>query len=130
MFKVSIFDFNCSLNIFVFNREDIVKKFEFNVFINNLRFAGSLWSTNLKCCFFSSMENSIFWSNSFWAFLTTSYNSDLTGVTNSAAAVGVGALKSETKSIKVVSVSCPIAEIIGILLSNTAFLKTQLIRKT
>ena len=42
-------------------------------------------------------------------------------MTNSAAAVGVGALKSETKSIKVVSVSCPIAEIMGILLSNTAF---------
>ena len=39
----------------------------------------------------------------------------LSGTANSAAADGVGALKSETKSHKVISVSCPIAEIIGIL---------------
>lgn len=36
-----------------------------------------------------------------------------------AAAVGVGTLRSDTKSIKVVSVSCPTAEIIGILLAKT-----------
>ena len=43
----------------------------------------------------------------------------LTGTAISAAAVGVGALKSETKSISVISVSWPIAEIIGIFDSKT-----------
>ena len=45
----------------------------------------------------------------------SSINSLFTGTLFSAAAVGVGALKSETKSIKVLSVSWPIAEITGIL---------------
>ena len=43
----------------------------------------------------------------------------LTGTAISAAAVGVGALKSATKSISVISVSWPIAEIIGIFDSKT-----------
>ena len=42
------------------------------------------------------------------------------GVANSAAAVGVGARLSDAKSIKVVSVSCPTAEIIGISLNAAA----------
>ena len=52
-------------------------------------------------------------------FLIFSINSNLTGVAFSAAAVGVDALKSDTKSIIVVSVSWPIAEIIGIFDSKT-----------
>ena len=47
-------------------------------------------------------------------------SSSLLGVHNSAAAVGVGALRSDTKSISVVSVSCPTADKTGILLANTA----------
>ena len=54
--------------------------------------------------------------NSFCKFL-------ISGTAISAAAVGVAALISATKSIKVKSVSCPIAEIIGFLESNT-FLTT------
>ena len=46
-------------------------------------------------------------------------NSSLTGTAFSAAAVGVGALKSDTKSINVVSVSWPTADITGILLLYT-----------
>ena len=46
-------------------------------------------------------------------------NSSLTGTDFSAAPVGVGALKSDTKSINVVSVSCPTAEMTGIELLNT-----------
>ena len=45
---------------------------------------------------------------------------DLSGVINSAVDVGVGALLSATKSIKVVSVSWPIADIIGIVELKTA----------
>ena len=37
----------------------------------------------------------------------------MSGTTTSAAAVGVGARRSATKSIRVVSVSCPTAEING-----------------
>ena len=48
-------------------------------------------------------------------------NSD--GYTSSAAALGVGALKSETKSQIVKSVSCPTADTIGILDSNIALAK-------
>ena len=47
-------------------------------------------------------------------------NSRRTGTAISAAAVGVGARASETKSIKVVSVSCPTAEISGMSLSEAA----------
>ena len=46
--------------------------------------------------------------------------SALTGTAYSAAAVGVGARKSEAKSISVVSVSCPTADINGISLSAAA----------
>ena len=53
-------------------------------------------------------------------FFTFPSNSSLSGTANSAAAVGVGALKSATKSINVVSVSCPMAEIMGILHLETA----------
>ena len=53
-----------------------------------------------------------------------------TGVAISAAAVGVGARRSETKSIRVVSVSCPTAEIRGMALAaatraNASSLKGQ-----
>ena len=55
-------------------------------------------------------------------FFVTSY---ISGTANSAAADGVGALKSATKSDIVKSVSCPTAEIIGIsdsyMLSATTF---------
>ena len=44
----------------------------------------------------------------------------LFGVANSAAAVGVGALRSDTKSAIVKSVSCPTALIIGIFELNIA----------
>ena len=43
-----------------------------------------------------------------------------TGTASSAAAVGVGARLSETKSISVVSVSCPTAEISGMSLAAAA----------
>ena len=56
------------------------------------------------------MELLIFFSR----FLKLFFKSSKTGVANSAPAVGVGALTSATKSIKVKSVSCPTAEIIGI----------------
>lgn len=42
------------------------------------------------------------------------------GYTSSAAALGVGALKSETKSQIVKSVSCPTADTIGIFEANIA----------
>ncbi|OQA15494.1 MAG: hypothetical protein BWY62_00590 [Firmicutes bacterium ADurb.Bin356] len=45
---------------------------------------------------------------------------EYSGVHNSAAAEGVGALRSETKSAIVKSVSCPTALITGILLSKIA----------
>ena len=45
------------------------------------------------------------------------------GYTSSAAALGVGALKSETKSQIVKSVSCPTADTIGILDANIALAK-------
>ena len=51
---------------------------------------------------------------------TCKINSFLTGTTFSTAAVGVGALMSLARSIIVVSVSCPIAETIGIEDSKTA----------
>ena len=51
---------------------------------------------------------------------TLAINSSRTGTDFSAAAVGVGDLKSETKSINVVSVSCPTAEMTGIELLKTA----------
>ena len=46
--------------------------------------------------------------------------SDFTGVAISAAAVGVGARLSATKSRMVVSVSCPIDEMIGMSLAKAA----------
>ena len=49
-----------------------------------------------------------------------SNNSSRAGTAISAAAVGVGALLSETKSAIVVSVSCPTALIIGIRQENIA----------
>ena len=47
-------------------------------------------------------------------YLISSISSFISGDANSAAADGVGALKSATKSQIVKSVSCPTAEIIGI----------------
>ena len=52
--------------------------------------------------------------------LNSATSSTLTGTAISAAAVGVGALRSAAKSISVVSVSCPTADITGIELSATA----------
>jgi len=51
--------------------------------------------------------------------LTAAFNSASTGVATSAAAVGVGARRSETKSMSVVSVSWPTALISGIVQAAT-----------
>ena len=51
--------------------------------------------------------------------------SSISGTANSAAADGVGALKSATKSAIVKSVSCPTAEIIGIFELNIALATTS-----
>ena len=50
---------------------------------------------------------------------TAACRSASTGVAISAAPVGVGARRSETKSIRVVSVSCPTAEMIGMVAAAT-----------
>ena len=58
-------DFNCSFRTLVFNRVDIVKKFEFKLFMNIFKLAGSLWSINLNFCFFLLIEKIMFWSSFF-----------------------------------------------------------------
>ena len=71
--------------------------------------------------FFSSFKSRVsnLFNINFVRKLNFSFNlyikSFFTGTENSAAAVGVGALKSHTLSQSVQSVSCPIAEIIGII---------------
>ena len=49
-------------------------------------------------------------------------------VANSAAAVGVGALKSATKSVIVKSISCPTPEIIGRGKSNISLARLSLLK--